>query len=277
MKRFILTLTALLICGINAECFAWGGVGHATIAYIAERHLTPKAKENIEKCIDGKSIVYYASWLDNHRTEHKSWGKLSHVCHYDINTLEPIGKPHKYMKSSINKLKKYRELTDSALKVTIYHFVHSFGDYHCPGHVALYDRTGEKPKRVHTASYDIFLKTKNIRFGYHKLWDSGIIQQNHPDWGYMDWAHALDSSISQQYIDSVTAGTWEEWLKDVATRTHKVYNIFERVPKKDKDTPDNELSIVDNQAMNDYVEYASEQLLIAGLRMAKIINEIFGE
>ena len=93
----------------------------------------------------------------------------------------------------------------------------------------------------------------------------------------MDWAHALDSSISQQYIDSVTAGTWEEWLKDIATRTHKVYNIFERVPKKDKDTPDNELSIVDNQTMNDYVEYASEQLLIAGLRMAKIINEIFGE
>ncbi|MBQ9137281.1 MAG: S1/P1 nuclease [Alistipes sp.] len=277
MKRFIILLAALLIAGVNTECFAWGREGHATIAYIAERHLTPKAKENIEKCIDGHSIVYYASWLDNHRAEHKSWGKLSHVCHYDINTLRAIGKPRSYMKSTLKKLKNYRELPDSALKVTIYHFVHSFGDYHCPGHVALYDCTGEKPKKVHTSSYDIYLKTKKTVFDYHKLWDGGIIQQNHPDWGYMDWGHALDSSVPQEYIDSVTAGTWEDWLHDVATRTHKQYNIFEGVPKKDKGAAESELSVVDRQKMNEFGEFAAEQLLIGGLRMAKIINEIFGE
>ncbi len=277
MKRFTILLAAMFIVCSNTECFAWGREGHATIAYIAERHLTPKAKENIEKCIDGRSIVYYSSWLDNHRAEHKSWGQLSHVCHYDINTLEAIGKPHRYMKSSINKLKNYRNLPDSALKVTIYHFVHSFGDYHCPGHVALYDRSGEKTKRVHTTGYDIYLKTKKTRFEYHTLWDSGILLQNHPDWGYMDWAHALDSSISQEYIDQVTSGSWEEWLNDVATRTHKVYNIFDRVPKKSKDTPDSELSVVDRQIMNEYGEFAAEQLLIGGLRMAKLLNEFFGE
>lgn len=277
MKRFTIFLAAILIIGCNTECFAWGREGHATIAYIAERHLTPKAKENLEKCIDGRSIVYYSSWLDNHRSENKSWGKLSHVCHYNMHTLKAIGKPHKYMKSSISKLKKYRTLTDSALKVTIYHFVHSFGDYHCPGHVALYDCTGEKPKKAHTSSYDIYLKTKKTRFGYHTLWDSGIILQNHPDWGYMDWANAIDSSISQEYIDKVTAGTWEDWLQDVATRTYKEYKIFDRVPKKDKNTPDDQLSVVDRQTMNDYGEFAAEQLLIGGLRMAKLLNEFFGE
>lgn len=279
MKRLILTLTAILTITATTECFAWGRDGHATIAYIAERHLTPKAKENIEKCIDGRTIVYYASWLDNHRAEHKSWGRLSHVCHYDIHSFEAIGRPHNYMKSTINKLKNYRELPDSALKVTIYHFVHSFGDYHCPGHVALYDRTGEKTKRIHTTSYDCYLATKKSRWNYHKLWDSGIIQILHPDWGYMDWAHALDSSVSQEYIDRVTAGTWEDWLQDVAKTTHTVYNIFNRVPKieNDKDAPDKDLSVVSGQTLNEYGEYAAEQLLNAGLRMAKIINEIFGE
>ena len=277
MKRFITTLALVCIVGSSSLCFGWGRDAHAAIAYIAERHLTPTAKANIEKCIDGRSIVYYASWLDNHRAENKSWGKLAHVAHYDIATCEPIGKPYKYMKSTINKLKKYRELPDSTVKVSIYHLVHSLGDYHCPGHVAYYDCSGEKPKRLITSSYDIYLKPKKTRMSYHKLWDGGIVQMGQPGWGYMDWGHALDSSVSQEYIDSVTAGSLKDWMKDIATRTQQEYKIYERAPYKDSLCADDELSVVDADMMNDYYESAAKQILIGGLRMAKIINDIFGE
>ena len=277
MKRFITTLALVCIVGSSSLCFGWGRDAHAAIAYIAERHLTPTAKANIEKCIDGRSIVYYASWLDNHRAENKSWGKLAHVAHYDIATCEPIGKPYKYMKSTINKLKKYRELPDSTVKVSIYHLVHSLGDYHCPGHVAYYDCSGEKPKRLITSSYDIYLKPKKTRMNYHKLLDSGIVQMGQPGWGYMDWGHALDSSVSQEYIDSVTAGSLKDWMKDIATRTQQEYKIYERAPYKDSLCADDELSVVDADMMNDYYEIAAKQILIGGLRMAKIINDIFGE
>ena len=277
MKRFITTLALVCIVGSSSLCFGWGRDAHAAIAYIAERHLTPTAKANIEKCIDGRSIVYYASWLDNHRAENKSWGKLAHVAHYDIATCEPIGKPYKYMKSTINKLKKYRELPDSTVKVSIYHLVHSLGDYHCPGHVAYYDCSGEKPKKLITSSYDIYLKPKKTRMSYHKLWDGGIVQMGQPGWGYMDWGHALDSSVSQEYIDSVTAGSLKDWMKDIATRTQQEYKIYERAPYKDSLCADDELSVVDADMMNDYYEIAAKQILIGGLRMAKIINEIFGE
>lgn len=277
MKRFITTLALVCIVGSSSLCFGWGRDAHAAIAYIAERHLTPTAKANIEKCIDGRSIVYYASWLDNHRAENKSWGKLAHVAHYDIATCEPIGKPYKYMKSTINKLKKYRELPDSTVKVSIYHLVHSLGDYHCPGHVAYYDCSGEKPKRLITSSYDIYLKPKKTRMSYHKLWDGGIVQMGQPGWGYIDWGHALDSSVSQEYIDSVTAGSLKDWMKDIATRTQQEYKIYERAPYKDSLCADDELSVVDADMMNDYYEIAAKQILIGGLRMAKIINDIFGE
>ena len=118
MKRIITTLALVFIVGSSNLCFGWGRDAHAAIAYIAERHLTPTAKANIEKCIDGNSIVYYASWLDNHRAEHKSWSKLAHVAHYNVDTCDPIGRPYKQMKETINKLKKYQELPDSALKVS---------------------------------------------------------------------------------------------------------------------------------------------------------------
>ena len=47
--------------------WAWSRTGHDAIAYIAECNLTPKAKKTIEKYLDGKSIVYYASWMDEYR------------------------------------------------------------------------------------------------------------------------------------------------------------------------------------------------------------------
>ena len=35
------------------------------VAAIAEKQLTKKAKKEISKLLDGKSIVYYSSWMDN--------------------------------------------------------------------------------------------------------------------------------------------------------------------------------------------------------------------
>ena len=93
----------------------------------------------------------------------------------------------------------------------------------------------------------------------------------------MDWGHAIDSSISEEYIESVTAGTLADWMQDIATRTLKEYDIYGKAPAKDKDATDKELSVVDGDMFNDFSEVASKQILIAGLRMAKVINEIFGE
>ena len=50
-----------------ANAWSFGRVGHDAVAYIAECNLTPTAKATVEKYLDGKSIVYYASWMDNIR------------------------------------------------------------------------------------------------------------------------------------------------------------------------------------------------------------------
>ena len=67
MKRVIFALLFALIAASSAV--AWDSRGHSTVAYLAERHLTPRAKANIERYINGKSIVYYASWMDYNRTD----------------------------------------------------------------------------------------------------------------------------------------------------------------------------------------------------------------
>lgn len=63
MKKNFFLLAAVLLC-VCGTAFGWGKTGHDAIAYIAECNLTPRAKKNIGKYLDGRSIVYYASWMD---------------------------------------------------------------------------------------------------------------------------------------------------------------------------------------------------------------------
>lgn len=45
--------------------YSWGQKGHDITCSIAEQHLTKKAKKQISEIFDGKSIVYWSSWMDN--------------------------------------------------------------------------------------------------------------------------------------------------------------------------------------------------------------------
>ena len=66
MKR-ILLFAALFLAGMQAA-FAWGEKGHATVAVLAERHLTPEARQAVTALL-GCSIVDEASWMDKHRKD----------------------------------------------------------------------------------------------------------------------------------------------------------------------------------------------------------------
>ena len=67
-----------VLAACSLQVFGWGQKGHDTVAYIAECHLTPATKQAVESLLDGKSIVYWANWLDNasHTPEYaysKTW------------------------------------------------------------------------------------------------------------------------------------------------------------------------------------------------------------
>lgn len=63
MNNKILIFVVSLLSSLS--CFAWGPKGHDVIAFIAQNHLNPGVQEKIEAALDGKSMVYYANWLDD--------------------------------------------------------------------------------------------------------------------------------------------------------------------------------------------------------------------
>ena len=68
MKKAFLLLALTAFCFVQ-NALAWGKSGHDAVAYIAETHLTKKAKTHLDKYLDGRSMVYYASWLDDYKPQ----------------------------------------------------------------------------------------------------------------------------------------------------------------------------------------------------------------
>ena len=67
MKTKFLAFIAVLValCSVQGAK-AWSGFGHGCIAYVAEQHLTPEAKEKCRYYLR-HTLPYYASWMDRWR------------------------------------------------------------------------------------------------------------------------------------------------------------------------------------------------------------------
>ena len=62
MRRLVVVVLTMVVA---LEAMAWGGLGHRTVAEIAERNLTPKAKANIDKYTGGVSLASLSTWMDS--------------------------------------------------------------------------------------------------------------------------------------------------------------------------------------------------------------------
>ena len=63
------TLKLVCLCAgllaVSVNGYSWGQKGHDVTCAIAQKHLTKKAQKQIGEILDGKSIVYWANWMDN--------------------------------------------------------------------------------------------------------------------------------------------------------------------------------------------------------------------
>ena len=138
MKNLKLFLLGLMLCAALPSQ-AWDRTRHDAIAYIAECNLTPRAKRNIARYLD-HSIVYYASWMDKYR-DTPEFRNVEHVSYVDadmqlVDTLRK-GKTNCVVElmHAIDRLKDYRNMSDSLVRLNLMYVIHIVGDMHCPSHV----------------------------------------------------------------------------------------------------------------------------------------------
>lgn len=258
MIKKILFAAAVLFSALSASAFE--SEGHDAIAYIAECNLTPTAKATIEKYLGGRSIVYYASWMDYIRLtpEYKhtdGW----HSASLDANGKAKIWKD-RYMAQvgitqELTKVRDYKHMTDSAVAVSIKLLVHMIGDMHCPAHT-FFEGT---PQKIHFS----FKGGDKMRF--HKFWDQTSLSMAH-NWYYTEYQHQLDRATPQEKAE-ICSGTLVDWIEDNGRIVRPVYDWFTDGKDYDKyETPVLILKAAEIQHL---------QIMKAGYRLAHVLNSVF--
>ena len=262
-------MLSVMVTIAGQSAFAWGAKGHDVVAAIAEQNLTKKAKKALDELLDGKSIVYYSSWMDNIQNspnwkngydKTKTWHYANVDKGFTYQTMEKNEKGD--VVTALNELTReltenYDNLTDSMKVDYVKMIVHMVGDLHCPMHAGrLSDRGGNALK----------LKWFGQNTNLHSIWDSKLIESA-KKWSYTEWANQLDRK-NAKFKKSIVQGTYEDWFNVTVQKAAELYDYVER----NADAPQN----YSYQYVYDFSPMLEESLLLGGYRLAYVLNTIFG-
>lgn len=264
MKRFIvIALTATLLCMNSAR--AWNGLGHRTVVEIAKRHLTEKAKANIERYLP-YDIVDDAVWMDKNRGK-KSKYRFSnswHSYYYDAKFRHDPNMPNKVANGDTMRaldlaernLSMYKELSDSAVVYNIRMVLHFVGDMHCPSHCKLIGGRDDGGK--------LYLKGKCVG-SFHGFYDK-MPTRIHGDIIPAKLAAKLDT-YSKAKIKRVCKGDHHDWAVESMHRTNIIHQL----------NPNDGTNILRDDTVERSKDVIDTQLRLAGYRLAHLLNKHFGK
>ena len=252
-------LACMMLCMNCTHVFGWGAKGHYVIAGIAEAHLSGKAKNEVRKLLDGHTMVYFSTWMDDIRSDTayvfaNTWhyANVDEGFMYETMTKEPNGDVITATALSISQLKD-KNLPDSVRSMYLKILIHLIGDMHCPMHAGrLSDRGGN----------DFPVKWKGVNTNLHRIWDTSVIEDAR-NWSSIEWSTYIDVVLNRKQRQAVQAGEPLDWFEDTVVYAKEIY----------ANTQPNE-NLTQMYARK-YTPLIEEQFLKAGYRLAGLLNVIF--
>jgi hypothetical protein len=248
---------SIILLVSSLQVFGWGATGHRVTGYIAQKHLNKKAKAAIQKLLGQQTLDMASTWMD----EIKSDKAYDHTHDWHWVTIDE-GKTYEQMDRNKNgdllvtierlvaelKSKKY---TGNEEVERLKMLIHLIGDIHQPLHVGFGDDNGGNSVRL-----TWFGENSNL----HKVWDSKMIEFT--ELSYTELAESLPKPDAVQIKNWQSAGV-RDWVAESISYRKQVYDIGDG--KLYYPYPYKNLPIV------------RERLLQAGVRMAGVLNEIYGK
>lgn len=259
--------TFILVMAFCHDVYGWGQKGHDVTAAVATLHLTRESREMVRNLFEGKSLMYWANWMDN--ASHSSHYANTLTWHYvnvddgenadsvitsartdSTHIVWAIGHQVEVLKSELS--------TRTERQVALRMLVHLVGDIHQPMHVGhRSDRGGnEYPVVYFGATTDL-----------HTVWDTRLVESAHA-WSYTEWAKEIDSPVIEENGNRFdlyriyAQGSPADW----ALETHRVArDIYTTTPQG---------SSLSYDWVAQWTPVLEQQLHKAGCRLAMLINEI---
>jgi S1/P1 Nuclease len=264
MKIFRIQLLVITFLIISISSFAWWGQnGHRIIGEIADSYLSNKARRAIRDILGDESIAITSNWPDFIKSD--STFNYLNTWHY-INVKQGLSQTEfnailqndtstdAYTKLNflIAELKN-KQLPLDKKQLYLRLLIHIAGDIHQPLHIGQFDDRGGNSIRLQW-----FGEATNL----HSLWDEKLIEfQKLSYTEYVGWINHTTKTQRMQWQEQ----PMNEWFFESYQLAGKIYNSVTQ--------PEPKLGFRYNF---DYIEMLNTQLLKGGVRLAGLLNSIFG-
>jgi len=251
------TLLSLLLIGSVLTSFGWGATGHRAVGYIANQHLNKKARLAIEKILQGQPLAMTGTWMDDIKsdslydnTHDWHWVTIQNGETYDQSVKNPKGDLVATLERLIAELKS-KKLTPKQEAEHLKMVIHLIGDIHQPLHVGFGTDQGGNQVKV-----TWFGSNSNL----HRVWDSDMIDGS--KLSYTELANALPKADATR-VKALQRASVRDMAKEAMTYRTQVY------------------AYGDAKLGYDYnyknFNTVLDQISKAGIRLAGVLNQIYGQ
>jgi len=255
MKYSLIIVAAIFLTPLDS--FSWGATGHRVTGWIAQQHLNKKAKKKLAMIFGQESLAMASTWMDDVRSDSTydymvdwHWVTIETGQSYDQAPKNKNGDLIMTIERIVAELKS-RKLDPKKEVEAVKILIHLIGDLHQPLHVGCCDDSGGNRVRVKW-----FREDANL----HRIWDSDMIDGT--KLSYTELAQSLGLP-NKAYVKKMQTTSVREWANESMSYRKQVYDIGKG---------------------NLSYEYAyhnmplvRDRLLQAGIRLAGLLNDIYGK
>ncbi|MGM0932578.1 MAG: S1/P1 nuclease [Bacteroidota bacterium] len=258
MKKSILVLCAIFYASISFAGNDWGKTGHRTTGEIAEKHLSKKAEKAIEELLEGQSLAFVANYADDIKSD-PAYRKYNPWHYVNIDSED-----NEYVREKANKDGDLLQAIEKSIAVLkdknasredkqfyLKMLVHFMGDLHQPFHVG---RGADK------GGNDIQVRWFNEGSNIHRVWDSQMI-----DSYQMSYSELAENrkELTREELKEMESGQLLDWVYESREMANVLYDSVEIGEK------------LGYEYMYKWFPTVREQLQKGGVRLAKVLNEIY--
>lgn len=258
-----LVLVMILFFYLPGRSYAWGLLGHRIVGEIANGYLTSKASKEIKKILGNETIAMASNWADFIKSDTSynylgEWHYVNVAKGLNASQMEEALKKdtavnaYTRLNFLVGQLKN-KDLPQKEKVMYLRLLIHIIGDIHQPFHAAAVGDRGGNDIRVFW-----FGQASNI----HRVWDEQLIGGQ--ELSYTEYVKAINFTTREQRTLMQ--------LSPLTTWLYESYKISEELHTELK-MPEPKLGYQYNFLHIGTVNY---QLLKGGVRLAGVLNEIFG-
>ena len=265
----------VIVALLTPSGFAWGPEGHRIIADVAREHVSAKARRALVELLGDDDLAAISSWADDIRRERpetfgwhfvdipssaNGFDEARDCYHPSRRSVESRADRHNCIVDRITLFEQVladRNASRSERLEALKFLVHFVADIHQPLHAMAEARGGNEIHVIQFGSASCGRRNCEL----HGTWDFGMIA--HAGLRERDYVARLNDVISRQNLESRAGGTPEVWANESFHLAHDVWV--------------QDGGIVDESYYQRNLEVLDERLALAGLRLARVLNESLGK